>query len=97
MTETAELVDRVSKTLGVPRDELIRMGVREYLQSQLRGCLAERNELLVKYGVRDDKELEKRIREGTVEEHPAWEDLILLENLMDRADKIREELEKERL
>jgi hypothetical protein len=36
--------------------------------------------------------LEEKIREGVVGEHPAWEDLIVLENLEERAGKIRREL-----
>lgn len=41
--------------------------------------------LAEKYGVATPEELEALIREGRVEEHPAWEDLILWEHLRDRA------------
>jgi len=37
-------------------------------------------------------QLEKKIENGAVEEHPAWEDVILLENLEERIKNIREEL-----
>lgn len=56
----------------------------EELQAQLRMCSAEINELKSKYNVKTAVELEKKMKEGTVEEHPAWEDLILLENLEER-------------
>jgi len=87
-----ELVDRVSKALGVSRDELVKRGVAEFLQAQLRACLAELHELEVRYGVKGSKELEGKIRGGFVDEHPAWEDLIVLENLEERAGKIQREL-----
>jgi len=35
--------------------------------------------------------LEKKIQKGAIGEHPAWEDLIVLENF-ERAQKIRKEL-----
>jgi len=93
MAETAEFVDRVSRALGVSRDELVKRGVEEFLQAQLRACLAEIHVLEVRYGAKGSKELEDKIRGGGVEEHPAWEDLIVLENLEERAEKIQRELD----
>ena len=92
MVEKAEIVDRLSKVLGVPPDELVRIGIEEFLESQLRICCAEINETKTKYGVKSAAGLEKKIQIGTVTEHPAWEDLIVLENLEERARKIRKEL-----
>ena len=37
--------------------------------------------LLARHGVRGRAELERAIQEGSVEEHPTWEDVIVLENL----------------
>lgn len=92
MVETEEVVKRVSKSLGVRPDELVVRGVKEFLQAQLRACLAEIREVEVRHGVKSFSELEEKIRAGVVEEHPAWEDLIVLENLEERAEKIRREL-----
>ena len=78
--------------MGVSRDELVKRGVEEFLQVQLRMCLAEIRELLARYGIKGSRDLEVKIREGVVDEHPAWEDLIFLENLEERAEKIRREL-----
>ena len=80
MAET-EFVDRVSRALGVSRDELVKRGVEEFLQAQLRACLAEIRELEVRYGVKGSGGLEEKIREGVVDEHPAWEDLIVWRTL----------------
>jgi len=43
--------------------------------------MKERLEILRRYGVSSAKELERKIRRGEINEHPAWEDLITLENL----------------
>lgn len=91
MAETA-FVDRVSRALGVSRNELVKRGVEEFLQAQLRACFAEIHELEVRYGVKSSEGLEGKIREGVVDEHPAWEDLIVLENLEERTGKIQREL-----
>jgi len=92
MVETTVIIERVSKALGVPPDELVRRGVEEFLEAQLRACFAEIREVEARYGVKSADELEEKIRKGVIEEHPAWEDLIVLENLEERAEKIRKEL-----
>ena len=92
MVENTEIVERLSKVLGVPPDELVRKGIEEFLGSQLRICFAEINEIKTRYDVKTAAGLEKKIQKGAVTEHPAWEDLIVLENLEERAQKIRKEL-----
>jgi len=92
MVETTVIIERVSKALGVSPDELVRKGVEVFLEAQLRACFAEIRELEVRYGVKSPSELEEKVRKGVIEEHPAWEDLIVLENLEERAEKIRKEL-----
>jgi len=92
MVENTVIIERVSKALNVPPDELVRKGVEEFLEAQLRACFAEIREVEARYGVKSTGELEEKIRRGVVAEHPAWEDLIVLENLEERAEKIRKEL-----
>jgi hypothetical protein len=91
-TENEAIVERVSKVFGVSPDELVRKGIKEFLQAQLRICFAEILDVKTRYEVKGASELEKRIRKGAVAEHPAWEDIIILENLEERAQKIRKEL-----
>ena len=91
MVENAEIVERLSKVFGVPPDELVRKGIEEFLESQLRIYYAEINETKTRHDVKSAAELEKKIQKGAVAEHPAWEDLIVLENLEERAQKLREE------
>ena len=92
MVENAAIVDRLSKALGVPPDELVRKGIEEFLEAQLRICLAEIYDVKTRYGVKSVGELAEKIRKCVVSEHPSWEDLIVLENLEERAKKIRREL-----
>lgn len=92
MAESSIVVKRVSKALGVPPDELVRKGVKEFLEAQLRACYAEIHELEVRYEAKSARELREKIGRGVVREHPGWEDLIVLENLEERAEKIRKEL-----
>ncbi|MFH2110705.1 MAG: hypothetical protein ABIJ47_05525 [Candidatus Bathyarchaeota archaeon] len=93
MTETSELVDRVSKSLGVPPEELVAGGVKMYLRARLRMIQAELKDVENRYRVRSPCELEEKIKKGSVEEHPTWEDLIQYENLVEQAEKIRRELD----
>jgi len=92
MVETSIIVERVSKALSIPPEELVRRGVEEFLEAQLRACLAEIREVEARYGVKSVDELEEKIRGGVIEERPGWEDLIVLENLEERAERIRKEL-----
>ena len=43
--------------------------------------MLERLDILARYSVNSPDNLEIKIKNGEVAEHPAWEDLILLENL----------------
>ncbi|MGD0203427.1 MAG: hypothetical protein ABSC20_05925 [Candidatus Bathyarchaeia archaeon] len=91
MAENEAMVERISKVLGVPPKELVKKGLEELLQAQLRACFAEIAEIKNRYDVKSASELEGKIAKGSVQEHPAWEDLILLENLEERAKKIKKE------
>ncbi len=52
-----------------------------YLNKKKKKYIEERLEILKRYNVNSVKELEEKIRKGEINEHPAWEDLIMLENL----------------
>jgi len=94
MTETNELVERVSKNLGVPPDTLVTGSIKEYLKAKLRAARAETHEIKVMYNVKTPEELHEKIKTGTVDEHPAWENLILYENLQSQTIKIQRELDQ---
>jgi hypothetical protein len=89
MTESSQLIEKVSRSLGLSPYELVERSLREYLKAKLRTARAEIHEVEGRYGVKKPEELEQRIREGTVEEHPTWEELIEYENLLDRVKSIQ--------
>lgn len=64
------------------------------LQTQLRSSSAEINQIKAKYNVKTATELQKKIEKGTAKEHPAWEDLITLENLQAKIREIQPILNK---
>ena len=92
MTENTAILERVSKVLGVPPKELVKKGLEGLLEAQLRICFAEIHEIKTRYEVKSAIELGKNIGRGVIAEHPAWEELIVLENLEERAKNIRKEL-----
>ena len=67
---------------------------RKRLQTQLRTYNGEINKIKTKHNVKTAKELEKKIEKSTIEEHPAWEDSILLENLQEEIKKTQPILNK---
>jgi hypothetical protein len=75
------LMDEISQFVKVDRETLITRGIASLLKERKRLVLLERLQLLARHGVRSRQELEWAIQEGKVEEHPTWEDVIVLENL----------------
>jgi len=83
-----KLLEAISRYVDLDQETLIRRGVEALLQEKRRAILIERLQPLARYGVDSAVELERKIRDGEVEEHPAWEDLITLENLDATLEKV---------
>lgn len=81
MPITKEVIKKVAEDTGVSIDELTTSGVLALLREKKRKVMVDRLDVLAKYGVTSAGDLEKKIKDGVIAEHPAWEDLILLENL----------------
>ncbi len=86
----SSIVEVVAKRLGIPREKLEREAVGVWLRRRLTLVEAGISEILAKYGVRNANELEEHIRKGKVDEHPAWEDLVMLERLLKEKEKLNE-------
>lgn len=69
-------------------DSLLDKGIESLLREKKRGVMLDRLEILSRYKVSSAEELERKIQEGKIEEHPAWEDLIILKNLNSALEKI---------
>ena len=78
----------IARSMGVSENELMHRALTTYLQEQRREVLKNRLDILARYGVRGVAELEARIANAEVPEHPAWEDLIVAENLGARLEEL---------
>ena len=81
---TAELATAFDLSEG----ELFRQAFISLLQEKKRQVLRLKLEYLARYGAQTLDELETQIAQGSVAEHPAWEDLIATENLNARLEEI---------
>ena len=85
---TAEL----ASAFGVGEGELLKEALRSLLLEKKRGVLQAKLEILTRHGAASLKDLEAKIADGAVAEHPAWEDLIVAENLDQRLGELNEYL-----
>ncbi len=92
MGSSIEAVKHLSKDLGINEDVLIREGIIEYIKSRIKDCMRDRLEIISRYKISSLDEFEKKVREGSISEHPGWEDLIILENLENTIKKLKKEL-----
>ncbi len=76
-----EVIEKIAVKEGIEKEKLIILSLVSYLNEKKKKHMEERLEILKRYGVNSAKELEEKIRRDEVKEHPAWEDLITLENL----------------
>lgn len=81
MPITEKIIKKVAKDTGISIDELTISGLLALLRERRRKIMLEMLEVINRYDVTSPMELEKKIKKGEISEHPAWEDLILLENL----------------
>ena len=83
-TTTVEL----AQSPGLSETQLYQQALKSFLQEKRRETLQIRLEILSRYQVRSVDELETGIRAGSIPEHPAWEDLIVTENLNTRLEEL---------
>lgn len=81
MPITEEVIKKIADNTGVSIDELTASGLLAFLREKRRKVMMDRLEVLDRYNVTSSEEFEGKIKNGDIPEHPAWEDLILLENL----------------
>jgi hypothetical protein len=81
MPVTEEVIKKIADNTGVSVDELTASGLIAFLREKKRKIMIDRLEVLNRYNLTSREELEGKIKNGDIPEHPAWEDLIFLENL----------------
>ncbi len=82
------MIEEISRYMNIDREALVIKCIRSFLMERKKGILLERLSILLRYHVVSKEELEHGIVAGDINEHPAWEDLILVENLESEAEKI---------
>lgn len=78
---TVATVPRIAASFNLSESELYQQALLSYLRDKKRQILQARLEVLARYGAQSLDGLEAMISNGLVPEHPAWEDLIVAENL----------------
>jgi hypothetical protein len=79
---------KIAGSLGLTEHELFRQALVSFLHEKKRQTLQQQLEILARYGADSITDLESKIAQGKVVEHPAWEDLIVVENLTARLEEL---------
>ena len=90
--ETMAVLKETSERLRIPEETLLRESFASYLRERKRALMAERFEMLSRYGVNSPRELREKIEKGKIAEHPTWEDYIELSNLEDELAHLEDNL-----
>ena len=85
-------IARISELLGMSPKELEREAVRSFLLKELRKVRAEA--IMSRYGVKSIEELDGKVRRGELRETDVLEDLMRLDYLMDREERLKELLKE---
>ncbi len=88
----SKVIEKIAIKEGIEKEKLIVLSLIAYLDEKKRKYIGERLEILRRYGVSSAEELEEKIRKGEINEHPAWEDLIVLENLEEMIKEISDDI-----
>jgi hypothetical protein len=92
-TEAVQILSTVACELGISKDDLLKQGLRSFLERQLRGVKAEIFAISGRYGVSSVTEMEVRYRDGTLDEADSWRDLQRLDHLEHKRDCLLQLLE----
>ena len=87
-------VERVEKELNVPRDLLLRDGMKRYLEFKLRRLEIEAAKIRRKHSVKSFDDLWGKLESGKVSEAECFDDLTRLEYLETRVEKVMKLLEE---
>lgn len=87
-TPIATAEAKIAESLGLTEKELFQRALESLLYEKKREALQYRLDILARYGAESLLDLESKIAQGVVAEHPAWEDLIVAENLTARLEEL---------
>jgi hypothetical protein len=90
---TLSQIEKISEKYEISTEDFIRSGAILNLKEKQRLLMIERFEFLARYGATSVEDLNQKIADGTVPEHPGWEDLIELKNIEQEIDEIEHDIQ----
>nr|MDO8077861.1 hypothetical protein [Candidatus Freyarchaeota archaeon] len=81
-------VEEISEALGLSKEELIRRGVRAYLELELKRISSEIMTLYRRYNVNSLRELDEKISRGELSETDTFDDFTRLDYLEAKRDEV---------
>ena len=90
MSSSATMVNmaEMAASFGLAEAELYQQAMESFVREKKRQVLQLKLDILSRYGADTVADLESKIAHGAVVEHPAWEDLIVAENLTARLEEL---------
>jgi len=76
-----ETVEKLSRKYSMTMDDFLKTGSSSMLKEKKRKFQNEQLEILSRYQTTTIEELAEKIKNGEIQEHPGWEDLIELRNI----------------
>jgi hypothetical protein len=89
----SEMLSTVARALHLSEEEVLKQGLRSFLEHQLREVRAEIFAISGRHGVSSVEEMDARYRDGTLEEADSWRDLQCLDHLEYKRDSLLQLLE----
>ena len=86
-------LEKLQRDGGISEDDLLKQGLRSFLERQLREVKAQIFEISGRYGVSSVTEMEARYRDGTLEEADSWRVLQRLDHIEHKRDCVLRLLE----
>lgn len=90
----SSLVQLVEKELKIPREQLVKEGVKHFLEMELRNLSIQIKKLAGRYGVNSFNELWQKLKSGKITESECFDGLSKLEYLELEREKIARLLKK---
>jgi hypothetical protein len=85
-------LSKISERLNLPESKLMEESLKAYLEREIKLAEEDIGVLRDRYGVPSRADLEERIKRKEIYSHPAWEDLIVWENLEEHIVWLKETL-----